>query len=169
MKKFSKAAWLCSVGIVLFGSSLAAAPLSTCAADFTSCDVYEGQLLTLPGLAFSGDVIIRNFIGSTVDVFRLFNNRFDSGQGTGLGSLALLYGADLNNLPNPSTYSANVTFLLLGRPIAGGFYETDYNGNGTIYRLYTPTPEPSTIAFIGVGLIALMAHRQSLRPRKLRG
>jgi PEP-CTERM motif len=167
MKIVSKAAWLCSVAIVLFGSSLAAAPVSTCATDFTSCDVYEGQLLTLPGLGISGDVIVRNSLGSTVDVFRLFNNTFDSGLGTGLGNLAFLYGADLNNLPNPSTYSANASFLLLGRPVAGGYYETDYNGNGTIYRLYTPTPEPSTVGFIGLGIVALSARMRFLRRRKL--
>ena len=168
MKSFTKAAWLC-LALVLFGWSLGAAPVSACATNFTSCDVYEGQLLTLPDLAVSGDVIIRNSLGSTVDVFRLFNNFVDTGQGTGLGSVAFLYGADLNNLPNPSTYSANITYLLLGRPIQGGYYETDYNGNGAIYRLYTPTPEPSTIAFIGLGLVALISQIRSLRPRKLKG
>lgn len=169
MKNFSKAAWLCAAAIVLFGSSLSAEPVSTCAIDFTSCDVYEGQLFLLPGLAVSGDVVVRNFLGETVDVFRVFNNRFDSGQGTGLGTFAFLYGADLNNLPNPSTYSANVTSLLLGRPIAGGYYETDYNRNETIYRLYTPTPEPSTFAFIGLGLIALSSRMHFIRPPKLKG
>jgi hypothetical protein len=117
-----------------------AAPTSFCASNFSSCNIFEdGQVLTLPGLGISGDVVLMDrFTGTVSDVFRIFNDFFNSGGGTGLGQTAFLYSEDLHNLPAPATYSANVTFIneAFGRG-GGAVIETDYNGNGTIYKIFS--------------------------------
>ena len=159
MKSFKSPVWLCFAALALFSSSVTAAPVSSCAVDGSSCNVYEGRLLTYPDgyFGYSGDVVVKDFSGITVNVFRIFNDLVDTGGGTGLGSTALLYGADLNDLPNPSTYSANAVTIKMGTAGPTGYYETDYNGNGTNYRLFTPSPEPSAFALIGFGTLALGA------------
>src|SRR5947209_972128 len=93
--------------------SAAAAPTSFCAPNFSSCNIFEdGQPLSLPGLAIAGDVVLLDrFTGTTSDVFRVFNDFFDTGGGTGLGVTAFLYSEDLHNLPNPATYSVNAVFI----------------------------------------------------------
>jgi hypothetical protein len=144
----------CLTGLIIISAVASAASVSSCAADFSSCNVYEGQFLTLPGDGIAGDVIVKDPVGgATVDVFRIFNNLVDTGGGTGLGTSAFLYGADINDLPNPSTYSVNAVSILRAGFGPTGFYETDYNGNGTIYRIFTPSPEPSTFALLGVGVL----------------
>ena len=167
MRSCKSPVWLCFAALALFSSPITAAPVSSCSADFLSCNVYEGQLLTFPdgGFGIAGDVIVRDSAGMTVDVFRVFNDIVDTGGGTGLGSTAFLYGADLNDLPNPSTYSANAVTIRRGTAGPTGYYETDYNGNGTNYRLFTPSPEPSAFALIGFGTLALGAF---LRKRSYR-
>jgi len=158
MRYLKSPVWLCFAALTLLSSSITAAPVSSCAADFSSCNVYEGQILQLPiNVAFgiAGDVVVKDFSGLTVDVFRIFNDLVDTGGGTGLGSYAFLYGADLGNLPNPSTYSANAVTISRSGTGPSGYYETDYNGNGTIYRLFTPAPEPSVFTLLGLGVFAL--------------
>jgi hypothetical protein len=132
----------------LFLSSLGgAAPISSCASDFSSCDVYENQPLTLPGIGIAGDVaVISPETVSIIDVFRIFNNIVDTGAGTGLGNLAYMYSTV------PPTLSANVVFILRANSGIPGYYETNYNGNGTIYHLFTPAPEPTTWALLCLGV-----------------
>lgn len=136
--------------------ALQAAPVSSCNSNDTICQVYEGQTLTYPSgyFGYSGDLIVQSPLGTTVDVFRIFNDLVDTGGGTGLGQTAFLYAADLNDLPSPSTYSINAVTVLRGPNGAPGFYETDYNGNGTLYRIFTPTPEPSSWASLSLGIVA---------------
>ena len=83
------------------------------------------------------------------DVFRLFNNLFDTGGGTGLGNMVFLYSVDNGPLPDPSTYSLNAMTI---KEAATGL--TSFNGNGTIYTL--DTPEPSTFGLLGLGVIAML-------------
>ncbi len=142
---------------LVFSFSLAAAPISSCASDLSSCNVYEGQLVTFPSgyYGYAGDVIVRDPATVTVDVFRVFNNLVDTGGGTGLGTVAFLYAADLNDLPNSSTYSFNSVTVSRGTAGPTGYYETDYDGNGTLYRLLTPAPEPSVLALLVLGTLAI--------------
>src|SRR5438309_1701526 len=72
-----------------------AAPIANCNANLTQCSIPENVLLQLPLLAVSGDVVLTESNGTTVsDVFRIFNNLADTGQGTGLGDLAEMFSAD---------------------------------------------------------------------------
>jgi hypothetical protein len=143
-----------------------AAPLSFCAADFSSCNVFEdGQVLQLPGLAIAGDLIlIDQWNGGRVsDVLRIFNDFFDTGGGTGLGTTAFLFSEDLSNLPNPSTFSVNAVFMNEAFGSGVGTIETDYNGNGTIYRILSNddgSPEPSTFALMGIGTAGVLWRRR---------
>lgn len=154
---------LCLTGLVILSTQVGAAPISSCAADFSSCNVYENSLLTLPGIGISGDVIVRDPSNVTVDVFRIFNDVFDSGGGTGLGDQAFMYALDTNNLPNPSTYSFNDVFIQRSGVGPTGFYETDYNGNGTLYRLFTPSPEPGSLMLLSLGALLVGVFRWSRR------
>jgi hypothetical protein len=128
-----------------------------------ACDVIEGRLTTLPFLAIAGDVILLDPDGSVSDVVRFFNNVLDTGGGTGLGTLVLMYsridsgpdssvGPDLG-LPSPSTYSANAVRIAE----AADGTATTYNGNGTLYSFYSDTPEPSSVICVSVGLLAIGA------------
>ncbi len=131
---------------------------SSCAADFSSCDVYENSVVTFPFCCgISGDVILVEPDGKTVsDVFRIFNDAVDTGGGTGLGLSAFLYSVDDGNLPSPASYSVNaVTIPESQMVLANGLTETVYNGNGTIYNLFSaPVPEPSSWALLGAAIIA---------------
>lgn len=142
-----------------------ASPASSCTADFSSCDIFEGgSIVSLPGLAISGDVVVLGAGNDVSDVFRIFNDFADTGGGTGLGTTAFLYSDDEGNLPDPSTYSANVVMIHEGPLIAPGLTETDFNGNGTLYRLFSDepvqgVPEPGAwvvllVGFVGVGAMA---------------
>ncbi len=165
MRSFKASSVFCLTGLVTLSMQAGAALVSSCAADFSSCNVYENSLLTFPSgqLGVSGDVIVRDPNNVTVDVFRIFNDVFDSGGGTGLGDQAFMYALDTNNLPNPSTYSFNDVFIQRSGVGPTGFYETDYNGNGTLYRLFTPSPEPGTLALLSLG--ALLVGGSLLRKR----
>lgn len=83
-------------------------------------------------------VLQRNPTGSPVsDVIRIFNDFVDTGAGTGLGTLAILYSRDDNMpLPDASTYSANAVFIkeTSPSPTCAG---TCYVGNDTNYVLDT--------------------------------
>src|SRR5579884_3765749 len=85
-----------------------AATMATCTADFSTCYIPENVLLTFPAgfVAISGDVVLQEPSGAVSDVFRIFNDVIDTGQGTGLGTTAFLYGVNESTpLPAPSTYS----------------------------------------------------------------
>src|SRR5262249_51550084 len=119
--------------VIAAGSALAIGPAS-CNPTATACQIQENSLVQLPFLAIAGDVIIQEPNSTNVsDVFRIFNNFVDTGGGTGLGNVAILYSADDNlPLPNPSTYSANAVVI---KEAASG--STSYVGNGTTYTLDT--------------------------------
>jgi hypothetical protein len=127
------------------GSTAWAADQANCNSGFTACQIRENVLLQLPGLAFAGDVVVQESGSTNVsDVFRIFNNVVDTGGGTGLGNLAILYsGDDSMALPNPSTYSANAVVI---KEAASG--PTSYVGNGTTYSLDTGA-SPSQLAYTG--------------------
>jgi hypothetical protein len=143
-----------------------AAPLSFCATDFSSCNVFEdGQVLHLPGVTIAGDLILTDRWngGKVSDVFRIFNDFFDTGGGTGLGATAFLYSEDLGNLPSPSTFSVNAVTMNEAFGNGGGTIETDYNGNGTVYRIFSNddgSPEPSTFALMGIGAAVIFWRRR---------
>lgn len=153
------------VAVLSMASALRAGPIpvvptSSCAADFSSCNVYENQLTSFPGLAISGDVIIQSGI-YTIGVFRIFNDFFDTGGGTGLGFDAFLYSAAFYNIPDPATYSVNAVTIPVGLDQGNGFTETVYNGNGTDYNLFLVNPEPSTFALLAMGGALLAWRRRS--------
>jgi hypothetical protein len=136
-------------------------PTSSCIG-FVECSIFGGQITPLGFLAISGDVIVDSPDGSTVDgVYRIFNDFLDTGGGTGLGVTAELFDPAFDTLPDPSTYSFNFVTITLFESVAGvdkvpvtGFIETDFLGNGTLYRLYT-APEPATWELLGVTLLLL--------------
>ena len=111
-----------------------------CSPTFTDCAIPENVLLEFPFLAISGDVLVVPNVNasprSVSDVFRIFNNFLDTGEGTGLGFVSFLYSGQ-NNLPAPSSFSANAVEI---REQPTG--ETQYFGNGTDYHLLTAvTPD----------------------------
>jgi hypothetical protein len=113
--------------LALSSTPVLAAPISSCNANFTMCDVYEGSVLMTPALAISGDVVLRDTNGTVSDVFRIFNNILDTGGGSGLGNLPSIFRGDENNLP--TVFSVNAEFLAEGTVVdANGFVETDDNG-----------------------------------------
>jgi hypothetical protein len=144
--------------VALTARPASAAAITDCSADFSICYIPENVFLQFPPgfLAISGDVVLEEPDGSASDVFRIFNDLFDTGGGTGLGTTAFLYSAgDSTPLPDPSTYSANVQFI----PESTASPQTFYLGDGTIYVLNSP--EPSTLALFVIGSIALfIVHRK---------
>jgi hypothetical protein len=160
------------LSLLLLVPGLHAANISSCAPDFSSCNVFEdGAVLNLTGVAIAGDVIITEPWNSAVvsDVFRIFNDFADTGGGTGLGVSAFLYSMDLNNLPAPSTFSVNAVFVTEGPSIGGGLTRTDYNGNRTLFSIFSSdaVPEPSTFALLALGG-ATLAWRRRLLLRALK-
>jgi hypothetical protein len=148
---------------LLAAPALRATPISSCAADFSSCNIYEdGMVLTLPGLAISGDVVVVNAKSVVVDVFHIFNDFVDTGGGTGLGGTAFLFAANLHNLPSPANYTSNAVTIPEGTLDVNGYVETTYNGNGTLYNIFTTAPEPGTLAFLGVGAGLLLLRRKKI-------
>ena len=106
-----------------------------CTPTFSECAIPENVLLDFPFLAISGDVVLVPNLNANLaavkDVFRIFNNFVDTGQGTGIGYSAFLYSGH-NNLPDRSTYSAN-DVEIREQPTGA----TVYLGNGTEYDLLT--------------------------------
>jgi hypothetical protein len=132
--------------------------MASCSADFTSCAIPENVLLQLPFLATAGDVVLTDPNSTTAsDVFRIFNNFVNTGQGTGLGDLVFLYSSDDTSLPPPSTYTANVLFI---SEDPSGY--THYLGNGTDYLLGVPEPQSSGLFALAAGLM-ILAHRRKVR------
>jgi hypothetical protein len=131
--------------------SLAALPTSlawganvVCNADQTRCFIPENVVLQLPFFAIAGDVILREPNSTTVsDVYRILNNFVDTGGGTGIGNMAVLYSSDDSMpLPDPSTYSANAVFIT-----ESANQSTFFSGNGTTYVLNPLAPPVFTKAF----------------------
>jgi hypothetical protein len=147
-----------------------ALPAEGCDAGFTVCVAIEGQVLTFPGLAIAGDVLLNDGGGNTDAVFRIFNDVVDTGSGTGLGDFAFLFG-NTTGLPDPSTFSANNKPILLGvdngtgNPLLNvpGFIETEYIGNGTLYELFT-APEPAAwqLLALALGLIGALRWKRAV-------
>jgi len=136
-----------------------AATIAACNATFTICAIPENISLQLPDgfEAFAGDVILTEPNSSVVsDVFRIFNNLINTGEGTGIGNMMFLYSADDSALPPPSTYSANAVFI--PEDPSG---VTSFLGNGTNYVLNAP--EPETCLSIGLACVAtaILAHKRS--------
>src|SRR5438034_8140450 len=78
--------------VIIEPSPALAADRARCNSGFRAGQIRENVLLQLPFLAISGDVIIQEPGSSNVsDVFRILNNFADTGGGTGLGNLAILY------------------------------------------------------------------------------
>jgi len=122
---------LATLVLVLRPPMVWALPVSSCATDFSSCNIYEdGSIFQFPSpfTTTSGDVVLLDSDNSVSDVFRIFNNVINTGGGTGLGNTAFLYSDDEGNLPNPNSYSTNAISL------TEGLTETDFNDNGTIQR-----------------------------------
>jgi hypothetical protein len=144
MRTFRQVLLLVILSGFMAGAAWAADPAS-CNSGFTACQIRENVLLQLPGLAIAGDVVIQEPGSTNVsDVFRVFNNVVDTGGGTGLGNLVILYsGDDSQALPNPSTYSANAVII---KEAASG--PTSYVGNGTTYNLDTGASS-SHLAYTG--------------------
>jgi hypothetical protein len=134
MSKLSPFVLLSSLAALPAGIALAAVPV-TCNSSFTICMIPENVVVQLPFLGIAGDVVLQEPTSTTVsDVFRIFNNFVDTGGGTGLGNLAILYSAgDPNNpLPTPASYSVNAVTM---KEAASG--PTSFVGNGTTYQLDT--------------------------------
>jgi hypothetical protein len=156
---------LCATALALLPVSGTAEPLlsgtvdptAQCNANFTSCLIIEDVLLQFPSpfLAISGDVILLDPQTNAVsDVFRIFNNVFNTGGGTGLGNMAFLYSSDDSTpLPNPATYSANAVTIMEN---PSGI--THYVANGTDYSLNS-VPEPGTFGLLvlGIGMMAVLS------------
>jgi hypothetical protein len=163
--------FLCAMAPMIQAASISVGT-SSCAPDFSACSIYESTpILRFPGggIAISGDVVlVDRFSGGVSDVFRIANDFVDTGSGTGLGSFATLFSDDLHNLPAPATYSANVIFLNESFGNGVGQIATVYNGNGTLYSIFSiddGAPEPSTFALMGLGAIGLLWRRRKLAQR----
>jgi hypothetical protein len=148
--------------------------LSSPVCNAATCDLIEGRLTILPFIAFAGDVILLDQDGSTSDLVRFFNNVLDTGGGTGFGDRVQVYskidvgpdysvGPDLG-IPDPP-FSVNATRILE----AGLGSATVYNGNGTLYSIYSDVPEPSDIVLLSTGLLTLGGLMRKRPPASLRG
>lgn len=148
--------------------------LSSPICNAATCDLLEGHLTMLPFIAFAGDVILLDEDGSTSDVVRFFNNVLNTGGGTGLGNQVQVYsridvgpdysvGVDLG-LPNPP-FSVNAVSITE----AGVGSATVYDGNGTLYNIYSDVPEPSDIVLLSTGLLAVGGLMRKRPPASLRG
>jgi len=148
------------VAVVYLSTSAFAVTPVPCNASFTACSIIENASLQLPFTAIAGDVIVRDPGTSAVsDLFRIFNNLVDTGGGTGLGNTAFLYSVDDGALPDPSTYSANATFIE-----EAATADTTVLLNGTLYTLDTfAAPEPSTFGLLSLGMIAMLLFRTVAR------
>jgi hypothetical protein len=150
---------------LLAAPALRATPISSCASNFSSCNIYEDDIvLSLPGIGISGDVVVMRGL-AVLDVFRIFNDFVDTGGGTGLGRTAFLYAADLHNLPDPASYSVNAVTIPIGSTLVAGYIETTYVGNGTDYNIFTATPEPGTLGLLGLGGGLLLLRRKRIAQR----
>ena len=119
-------------------TSNSSVPVAQCTPSFSDCAIPEEVQLQFPFLAISGDAVLAPSLHSDLaavsDIFRVDNNFFDSGLGTGLGFAAFLFSGHNGTLPGPSSYSANAVEI---RENPEGHGDTQYLGNGTDYHLET--------------------------------
>jgi hypothetical protein len=113
-------------------------PVAQCTPTFSDCAIPEETHLQFPFLAISGDAALAPTLNSDLaavsDVFRIDNNFFDSGLGTGIGFSCFLFSGHYGTLPGPVSYSANAVEM---RENPEGLGDTQYFGNGTDYHLAT--------------------------------
>jgi hypothetical protein len=129
------------LSILLIFPALSAAqapdPVAQCTPTFSDCAIPENDPLEFPFLFISGDVVVaptlQSNLNSVSDVFRLDNNFFDTGAGTGIGFAGTLFSGE-HVLPAISSYSANAVKM---RENPEGHGDTQYLGNGTDYHLET--------------------------------
>ena len=129
------------LSILLIFPALSAAqasdPVAQCTQTFSDCAIPENVPLEFPFLFISGDVVLaptlHSNLNSVSDVFRLDNNFFDTGAGTGIGFAGVLFSGQQALPPIPS-YSANAAEM---RENPEGHGDTQYLGNGTDYHLET--------------------------------
>ncbi len=141
----------------------AAAPIANCNANVTLCLIPENVLLQLPSgdFAIAGDVVLLESNGSTIsDVFRIFNNLVNTGQGTGLGTLVEMYSAD--DVTLPTNFSAN----------AVGIFEnpsgvTSYTNNGTAYLLGVPEPRSAELLALAGAVLMILRRKWARTPRDI--
>jgi len=130
------------IASVAFSTTLLSAATVQCTPTFSDCAIPENVPLLFPFLAISGDgLVVPNLnanLNAVRDVFRVFNNFFDTGAGTGIGFAAELYSGQ-NNLPSASTYSANAVGI---RRQPTGATQYIAPGTGITYHLETAvTPD----------------------------
>jgi hypothetical protein len=152
------------VFVIAFPALADSLPTTGCNADNSVCVAVEGQTMSYTdgGLGISGDVVLFDGSFNIQDVFRIFNDVIDTGGGTGLGTSAFLFGSN-TGIPDPSTFSLNAIGILLGVdngtgiPLlnVAGFVETEFNGNGTNYELFTPSPEPPAWQLQAIALVLI--------------
>lgn len=109
-----------------------------CTPSFSDCTVPESNVeLQFPFLFISGDAVLAPSLQSNPnavsDVFRLENNFFDTGAGTGIGFSGFLLSGE-QSVPPISSFSANFVEI---RETPEGLGATQYFGNGTDYHLET--------------------------------
>jgi hypothetical protein len=151
------------LGLVLAASAAAGTiPASVCDLGGPTCYVYEdGNVLSLGFLSVAGDVILRDaFSGAVSDVFRIFNDFFDTGGGTGLGTTAFLFSDDEHNLP--TTYSSNAVTITESTVVTdpvNHLTDTEYfsASDGVMFEIYSrvDAPEPSSVVLFTVGIFAI--------------
>lgn len=163
-----------SVTLVVFFSlflifpALCAAQVQ-CTPTFSDCAVPESNTeLQFPFLFISGDAVLvpalQSDLNAASDVFRLENNFFDTGAGTGLGFAGFLFSGE-QSVPAVSSFSANFVEI---RENPEGHGDTQYFGNGTDYHLETgvlsnrggskaSAPAPNAILDLATGGVAIAA------------
>jgi hypothetical protein len=125
------------LSILLIFPAVSAAQVAQCTQTFSDCAIPENVQLQFPFLFISGDVVLAPTLQSNLnaasDVFRLDNNFFDTGAGTGIGFAGELFSGQ-HALPPISSYSANAVEM---RENPEGHGDSQYLGNGTNYHLET--------------------------------
>ena len=172
MKTTITAIWLTVAAGCLSAAPLSINPQQQLPCNSSDCFILENEGISLPFIAIGGDVVLLDPDGSVSDVARFFNNVVNTGGGTGFSDFVFLFSAcceDPNDsgVPDPSTYSANVTFIPEALP-TNGLSVTDFNGNGTLYHFvsFEATPEPVSLALTGAGLaLCGLLYRRKRRNR----
>lgn len=128
---------ICLIFPVLSVAQAPSVPVAQCTPTFSDCAIPENVELQFPFLLISGDVVLaptlQSNLNSVSDVFRLDNNFFDTGAGTGIGFAGILLSGE-HAVPPTSSYSGNAVEM---RENPEGHGDTQYLGNGTDYHLVT--------------------------------
>ena len=133
-----------------------------CAGDFS---LMGGSISTDSALVIRADGALTlqdlNLSASTIEL-RSSNGPIIIGHGVFLSTHSLLLsgGQTDYHLPLPITPNQRLD------PITIGHDREVSLGSGGIISVLTPVPEPSSIALIGVGMLAVLVNRRQLRHRK---